>query len=156
LLELRGKREQMQQAVRNASQRLTALKYTQPLTLAQVQDSLDRGTVLLSYMVGADRTFLFAVKSSADRGEDAGLRVLTIASGRQALRSKIDSYRDLMEKPAASTSTKLMEKGRELYELLVRPADDWLQGSERVLVSPDGPLHLLTFTTLVTRDGKYV
>nr|MDP9121254.1 CHAT domain-containing protein [Acidobacteriota bacterium] len=54
---------------------------------------------------------------------------------------------------------------RRLYRLLVRPAEPWLARAERVLIVPDGPLHLLPFAALLRdeaaaeparREGRYL
>ena len=40
---------------------------------------------------------------------------------------------------------KMLRTKGELYEALLRPAEGLMAESERVLLSPDGPLHTLPF-----------
>jgi CHAT domain-containing protein len=47
----------------------------------------------------------------------------------------------------------LLVQGQKLYELLIAPAAPWIEGADRLLISPDGPLHTLPFAALV-RPGE--
>src|SRR5262249_50446813 len=47
----------------------------------------------------------------------------------------------------------LLVEGRKLYDLLIAPAAPWIAGADRLLISPDGPLHTLPFAALI-RPGK--
>ena len=95
--ELREKRNQVIESVRAASPRLAALQYPQALTLAQVQQTLDAGTVVLSYQVGADASRLFVVRRSSAAGKES-LTVHTIAIGEAGLREQVTAFRRLIER----------------------------------------------------------
>jgi CHAT domain-containing protein len=41
------------------------------------------------------------------------------------------------------------DRGRRLYDLLVRPAEVQVERCQRLLILPDGPLHSLPFAALV-------
>ena len=155
LRDLRDRREDLKSSLRKASPSLASLQYPQPLTLAQVENTLDPGTVLLSYVVGPSETLLFVVRSNADRKATGNVAVFHIKVERGALQSRIAEFRELVQSPVATTRTKLMQRGRELYALLVAPADAPIRESDRVLISPDGPLHVLPFGVLVAGNGEY-
>jgi CHAT domain-containing protein len=45
---------------------------------------------------------------------------------------------------------------RRLYERLVEPAEKWIEPGDRIVLVPDGPLHLLPFAALIRKDGRYL
>jgi CHAT domain-containing protein len=47
-----------------------------------------------------------------------------------------------------------VEQGRALYETLVDPVASVLEKAERILIVPDGPLHVLPFAALVSSQGE--
>lgn len=149
--DLRERRSQIIESVRSASPRLAALQYPQPLDLTGVQQALDRGTVLLSYQVGADVSRLFVVRPSSG-GSQVGLDVHTIAVGEARLRQHVADLRRLIERDAEGRSgaePAFVEAARRLYDLLVAPAAAAIGAAERLLIATDGPLHSLPFAALV-------
>jgi len=111
--------------------------------------SLDPTTVLLSYWVSDERTFLFVLTRN-----DA-LRVHVVRVDQNYLREQIGRFRSLINAvdsgPVVGVlrNQEIMRRGRELYQLLVFPAEDQIEAAERVLILPDGPLHYLPFGALV-------
>jgi CHAT domain-containing protein len=109
-----------------------------------VRAFLDPGTVLLSYSVQEERTFLFVVQPE-------GLAVHTLPAGRDALAAEVAAFRSLIlrgrERPVVEPA--LLVTGDRLYRLLIAPAASAIARSSRVLLSPDGPLHILPFAALV-------
>lgn len=163
LREVRGRQEEVVAAIRKASPRFAALQYPQPLGLAEVRDALDQGTVLLSYSVGVAQTALYVVHPRPTAG--TGLTVVSLPLGEAALRQKVASYRRALAgatgpargvMPLEDGEPEGSDIGRELYDLLVKPAEGLLESAERILISPDGPLHTLPFAALRRGDGRYL
>jgi CHAT domain-containing protein/Tfp pilus assembly protein PilF len=156
LLILRQRQQEIQVDIRGRFPRLAAIQYPQPLDFAAVQQALDPGTVLLAYSVGEKETFLFSVSP------DRGLSVKKLAVGEAELRQKVIELRQLLDSVAARSSLgtlrapRLRELSRELYTLLIQPAEASLEAGQRVLVLADGPLHLLPFAALQRSDGEYL
>jgi CHAT domain-containing protein/Tfp pilus assembly protein PilF len=148
LRELRAHQEKIAARVRQASPRAAALQDPQPLDLPGAQSVLDSGTVLLTWSVGRNRSFLLVVPQ---RGK---LEVFPLEIGEQALRQRVGSLLNLLRRPDSDRSV-IFRQGRELYDLLLRPAEARIAGAKRLLVSPDGPLHTLPFAALV-RGGRYL
>ena len=149
--ELREKRNQQVERLRAASPRLAALQYPQPLTLSQVQQSLDRGTVLLSYQVGAATSRLFIVRAPA-AATRANLEVRTLAIDEDTLRQQIAAFRRLIERDAVredGAAPAFIAAARQLYDILIAPAAADVAAADRVLILPDGPLHSLPFAALM-------
>jgi CHAT domain-containing protein/Tfp pilus assembly protein PilF len=160
LRELRDKREEIVQAIRKASPRFASLHYPQPLDLAGAQQSLDAGTLLLAYCVTKEKTFLFVVQPSQGRPlvpRAPPVSVFTLAIGETALREKVAAFRALIQRNLPSelaSAAPLIEAGRELFDTLVTPARSFIAASERVLITPDGPLHTLPFGALVQSSDR--
>jgi CHAT domain-containing protein/tetratricopeptide (TPR) repeat protein len=167
LQSLRDDREELTAKVRQASPRYAALRYPEPLDLAGVRATLDPGTVLLSYSVGKDKTLLFVVRPAADRGGQQGVVVLTLPIGEQRLREEVATFRRAIQRPALVPDAGADVRGirrvqppeldnrlRSLYDLLIRPAERHIASSQRVLISPDGPLHGLPFGALVRKEAN--
>ena len=138
--------------IARTSPHYASLRYPQPLDLAGVRRALDPGTVLLSYAVTDEGTFLFVV---TPEGAGGGVRVIPVPIVRRALGDEVAVFRSLLlrgrEDPEVEPA--LLAQGRKLYGLLIAPAAPWIAPAGRVLVSPDGPLHTLPFAALVRPGG---
>jgi CHAT domain-containing protein/Tfp pilus assembly protein PilF len=157
LRELRDQRESIALRIRKASPRFASLHYPQPLNISAAQRSLDAGTVLLTYCVTKEKTFLFVVQPSVRalvRSAPA-VSVFTLPIGETALREKVAAFRSLVQRSSVSIEP-LISAGQELYQTLVAPAGALVAASERVVISPDGPLHTLPFGALVHPSDRSV
>jgi CHAT domain-containing protein/Tfp pilus assembly protein PilF len=150
LRELRVQRERIRQQLRKLSPRLAGLRDPEPLDFAGIRRQLDPGTLLLAYAAGEARSHLFVVRAEADAG-DHEPRVFELPVGEAELRQKVEAFRKWIEiRPAGPTAReRLRELGQSLYERLVRPAEELIGPARRVLICPDGPLHVLPFGALI-------
>lgn len=135
--------------IRRASAKLAALKYPQPLDLKGAQALLDADTMLLAYYVSDDETYLFTVTKT-------DLKVFTLGVGEEKLNSIVMAFRNSIsvKRPAMNDPSSLREareQGKKLYDLLIRPAQERVMQARRILICPDGPLHVLPFAALVSR-----
>jgi len=144
--EARDRRDALIERVRIESPRLAALRYPVPLDLAATRALLEPGTVLLAYAVGPERTILFVVESQARPG--LGLSVYTIPRGEASLRLAVESFRRQIERGPAGDRPRLDREAADLQALLMGPAEPQLATAARILISTDGPLHLLPFAAL--------
>jgi CHAT domain-containing protein/tetratricopeptide (TPR) repeat protein len=151
LRELRVRQEEIAAKILQASPRTAALQDPRPFDLAGARAILDPGTVFLAWSIGRERSFLFVVHPA---GRQPGLEVFPLAVGDQALQDRVKAFRNLVQN-AGSDQAALSRSARELYDSLLRPAEPWLAAAQRILVSPDGPLHILPFAALV-RDGRWL
>jgi CHAT domain-containing protein/Tfp pilus assembly protein PilF len=152
LREIHNQQEEIATRIRAASPRLASLQYPQPLDLAGVRAALDPGTVLLAYTVGASQSFLFVVKPATDGS--SGLSVFPLGAAEKSLREKVGAFRNVIVRNRAADQAALSQEGSQLYDLLVRPAESLIAGSQRLLISPDGPLHTLPFAALVRNEVR--
>ena len=140
--------------IRTQAPDFAARRSPRPYALSAVRGTLDPGTVLLSYSVGDERTVLFAVTP-----ED-GLLVETLPVGAEELRHRITDFREVILRalPGDRTGARrsLESLGRDLYRLLLAPVEELVARGERVLVLPDGALHVLPWAALVRDSGRYL
>ena len=123
---------------------------TPPLSLAEVQAHVvgKPGHALLAYLVTEDELLLWVVRS-----DDVWLSRLPV--GEEALRGAVDRVTALFCRDEAISPMQLLALSpralRELTRDLLDPALPRLEGVERLLIVPSGPLHGLPFEMLVLR-----
>jgi CHAT domain-containing protein/tetratricopeptide (TPR) repeat protein len=138
-----ARRAEVERGIRAASPRLAALQYPEPLDLPAVRSVLDPGTVLLSYSIGDEKSYVFAVGPGLD---DFTARPLAV--NRPTLRAEVDRLRSLVAGGGSLQKKRLDAQGQELSRLLLAPVANAIAGAERILILPDGPLHVLPFAAL--------
>ena len=81
--------------------------------------------------------------------------------GRLQVRGRDLGPVDAYEAPVAALRTAILDiadvspPASALYDALLAPFDDWLARSERLIISPAGPLHVMPFDVL-QKDGRFV
>jgi CHAT domain-containing protein/tetratricopeptide (TPR) repeat protein len=143
LVEARRAQGETRSRIRAASARLTALEYPEPLDLQAVRQVLDPGTLLLSYVIGDARSYLFAVGPGPD-----DFRVAPLDTDRKRLREMAGAFRDLLQQESPLRRGALRLSSRRLSALLIAPVAPAIARADRIVVVPDGPLHLLPFGAL--------
>lgn len=125
--------------IRERSPGFTALTRPQPLSIAEIQALLDPQTILLSYALGATRSFLWAVTPDVvESFELPGRAVLETAARR--VHERWSSF-EIETRSAAA------EEAAALGRLLLGPVADRL-GRKRVAVVADGALAYIPFGAL--------
>ncbi len=148
LIGLRQEYEDVIEETRKSSPRLASLRAPNPLVLAEVQQMLDPDTVMLSYCVTKDKTFLFIVRKRE------GLAVHTIEKGEPYFRDRVRELQRVIRDPGSRVAGRLL-KGLciELFNELIAPAKDQIEDSQWLVILPDGPLHKLPFNLLLEERG---
>lgn len=131
---------------------LSILQHPDPLGLEGVRQALDPGTALLFYAVGQEQTLLFVVKPEGQGA--AGFAAFSLPVNGKDLEERVDTFRDTLINDRFNSQT-LNAQARRLYSDLLQPAEAFLEGIQRFLIVPDGPLHTLPFAALV-RQGQYL
>lgn len=139
--------EDITEKIIKTSPKLGALRYPQPLNLKAAHQTLDSGTVMLSYSVAETQTFLFIL----DRDEDLQVKTLDIKA--EELREDVEKILKLQKRSTGAYMEPFLQAGQRLYQTLIQPAEESIAKSERVLIIPDGPLHLLPFALLPRKIG---
>jgi CHAT domain-containing protein len=153
LRDLGAEREQMVDSLRKSSPRYAALRYPHPLSVRETRDTLDPGTILASFAVCNDRTVLFVIQPT---GVEPGLSIFFLPIGEKALRSQVQEFLKLIMERRTARDSLFTVRARDLYDELLRPADSLLSSGDRLMIIPDGPLHLLPFQALMRSSSEYL
>mgnify|MGYP001813417890 CR=1 FL=1 len=116
--------------------------------LEALQRRLGDDTALVEYLVGERNTVMLIVT-----GDALGAHLLP---GSDELRILIEPLRDLMARPGRRDRGRLDRSAADAGKLLLGPAMDRLNGIDRLVVVPDGVLHLLPFEALTIDEVRSV
>ena len=136
--ELENRIEALKTEIRVASPAYAGLKYPQILSLAEARQLIDRRTVCLSYSLGADRSWGFALSRD-------DLEIFSLPSRMEIQREISDYLKIITDKDARG-----IEAGQEIYRMLVAPGI--AKFPYRIIIIPEDILFLLPFETLVTDE----
>jgi CHAT domain-containing protein/tetratricopeptide (TPR) repeat protein len=132
--------------LREASPAFAALTAPEPLEVAAIQGLLDPGTLLLSYFLGEERSFLWVVSRQAVRSIEL--------PPRGALEGLARTAHGLLSDPHPSHWRREAAVLRQLAHLLLEPAAVETEGVTRLAIIGDGALRYLPFGALPRADGE--
>ena len=130
-----------QEQIRRDSPRNGALMQPELLSAREMQQQIvDQDTVLLSYFLGEERSFLWLVSPQAITSAVLPGKAVIEAAARQAHELMSISYQRLRRDAASRAAARLSD-------LILRPVAEQL-GTKRLLVVSDGALHYIPFGAL--------
>ncbi len=135
-------RERLEGQIRREHPHYAAVRDPIPLQVGQIQELLDPRTALLEYSVGEEISYLFVVTRD-------GLRGYPLPPAAE-LAKLVDSFRQAIHEPSRLLYARYVDAAQRLYQILVAPALGSLRDKPHLIVSPDGPLLLLSFEALLT------
>jgi CHAT domain-containing protein len=121
---------------------LSVSSQAQPVSLKEFQSSLPEGELVIEYALAPSRSFALAI--TRDRIAHYDL------NGREQLEAAVESHLATIRDRRDSRP-----ESKALYQLLLQPVA-LLAQSRRVVVIPDGKLHLLAFDSLIDPANRYV
>jgi len=139
-------RERIEWQIQREHPHYAAFRNPAPLSLERIQGMLDDRTALLEYSLGKESSYLFVV--TRDRLE--GFRLPPSSE----IGELVETLRGTLEDPGRRYRSLYIESAYRLYEILLAPAGEMLRGKQHLIVSPDGPLLLLSFEALLTSPGR--
>jgi CHAT domain-containing protein/Tfp pilus assembly protein PilF len=151
--ELLSQQKQLETKIRQSSPKYANLKYPQTLTLPQIQQQLDKDTLLLEYSLGEKRSYLWAVTpNSIDSYELPGRKEIEEAATEfKGLLIKCQEplsrcqYLSPEEKAQALKNTAL--SATKLSKIILGDVADKL-GKKRLVIVADGALLSIPFAAL--------
>jgi CHAT domain-containing protein len=114
----------------------------QPVTLATLVQTLRPDELILEYALGEPRSYCLVI-------DNKGIRAVPLPDAGH-IEARVDAY--LAQLRARRRST---QSAKELYSMLLGSITEVLQKG-RLIVVPDGKLHLLPFDALVDDQDEYV
>jgi tetratricopeptide (TPR) repeat protein len=116
---------------------------TQPAPLKIVQDDLQQNEVLLEYVLDDPNSFCVSISHH-------GAFVRVLPTGRKEIEKLAQRHIDEIRGKASGA-----EVSKQLYARLLKPIPE-VSGADRILIAPDGILHLLPFEALQDSRGQYL
>jgi CHAT domain-containing protein/tetratricopeptide (TPR) repeat protein len=133
--------EELRTEIRIASPNYAALKFPIPLTLPEIQQKvLDDDTLLLTYSLGTDRSYLWLVSKTEIQSYELPKRSIIEAKAQKF-------YEEQKINPAQYIRFDGPEFGAQLSQILLQPVANKL-GKKRLLIVADGALQYIPFAAL--------
>lgn len=108
-------------------------------------------TALLEYVVTESKTYLFVISKGVSKSA-AEVQVYTLLIKRDELAKQTESLRGQL----AGRDLRFRTPARQLYQLLLKPAQAQLQGKTSLIIVPDDKLWELPFQALLTERNRYI
>jgi len=112
------------------------------LKIEELRTLVNNNTALLEYVVTDEKVFLFVVS-----GAMLDVKVYTLSTPRNEIAEKIASFRHSIDNALAA---------RELYDILLKPAESQITQRSKLVIVPDGALWDVPFEALQSSDNRYV
>lgn len=142
--QLTKKYRELQSEIRDQSPRYETLTKSQPLTLEEIQKELRDGTLLLEYLLGPDKSYLWVIDGNSFVAHELPPRA-TIEKAAD------DVYQLIKTRPTADGLSEFNQRYAQvataLSETLLGKVADRLKG-KRLLIVADGNLHYIPFEAL--------
>ena len=141
--ELRAVRErqvEIRRRVIEASPRLAALRYPEPLRAAEMRRLLPAGTLALAWVLDAQRSTLLAISRE-------GITAYRLDADAEEIQKGVETLRKAIER--SSTRKDVRDRlASDLSRKLFGGAARSLESAGRLVIFPDGPLWMLPFAML--------
>ncbi|MGB3642286.1 MAG: CHAT domain-containing tetratricopeptide repeat protein [Rivularia sp. (in: cyanobacteria)] len=144
---------QLKTKIKQSNPKYAALKYPEPLNLNQIQQQLDKDTVLLQYSLGKKRSYLWTVTPNSLDSHELPKReqIETAASKFKELLKKCEkspiNCQDLSAEQKAKDFQEITQAATELSNLIFAPVSKKL-GKKRLVIVADGALLEIPFAAL--------
>jgi len=146
-------RKELETKIRTSSPKYAALQYPQPLKLPQIQQQLDKDSLLLEYSLGEKHSYLWAVTpNSIDTYELPPRKEIEDAATefRKALikcQKLVSGCQDLSAEKKAQALKNTALSASKLSKIILAPVADKL-GQKRLVIVADGALQTIPFAAL--------
>ncbi|HEX5084038.1 MAG TPA: tetratricopeptide repeat protein [Blastocatellia bacterium] len=128
-----------------------------PFDAARAAALLTRAdTALLDFVETDEGVYLFAFTKSAGRARAprpaTPLKIYILGADRGDLNARAAKFQEAI----ANRSDDAQRQARELYDLLLKPAQEQLASQKHLVIAPDAVTWNLPFQALQTEDGHYL
>ncbi len=138
----------LEETIRRQAPRYGEIVYPMPATAQEVQDTLARGEVLLEYFLGEQASWLWTV----DR---ARVTVQTLPPAREISPLVNNLLEAVASRVAGLDGGRRLERASRALAKLLLP-DAGTAGAKRLILVPDGSLHLVPFGLLPIENGLLI
>ncbi|MHB2016333.1 MAG: CHAT domain-containing protein [Candidatus Xenobia bacterium] len=144
--EMRSELRKQQAAAEANHPEYSPMRFIRTIPYAEVQRTVEKGTVILDYMVGAHHTYVWAINCDT-------ITPFVFPIGReQATQLTMNLLGALRNQESPET---VLEHSKALSDAILGEIFGVLMDAERVLVVPDDVLYQVPFGALTTPDGGF-
>jgi CHAT domain-containing protein len=122
---------------------INLLTVTSPMTLTDIQKGMPEDTQVLQYAVLDDRLLIWVVTRSGINSEAVNIRA-------QQLTEKVRAYLAAASQPPAANNADPSGLAEDLYQVLIAPAEPFLDKKKFLYIVPDKILHYLPYSALAS------
>jgi len=115
---------------------------TPSLTVAEIQERMPDNAQIVQYAVLEDRVIAWVVTRTEVKHKSVSIQI-------SELTDKVSAFLDSVNRRPIDESYK-PDRGSELYDLLIRPIEDYLDESRILVIVPDKILNYLPFIALTS------
>jgi CHAT domain-containing protein len=126
---------------------------------AEIAELMPAGGALLEFVVTDDKTYLFILTGGGGNAggkhassPPARCMIHSIAIGAEELNNRVEK----LNQRIANSDGVVQPLARELYDLLLKPSQEALNGRTTLVIVPDRYLWTLPFQALQLNDGRYL
>ncbi len=123
---------------------LSSFVAVDPLTQREIRQMLDENVGLLSYMLTQDKLYIWLLRRR-------GASFYEVSVGEQEIETAVKQFRGSVQRLEP-----VDDELKQLYALLIKPAERDLGGVDYLGIIPDGALHFLSFAALRDDQGYLV
>lgn len=127
---------------KNKAHDLNAPIVTAPLTVAEIQQRMPRGSQIVQYAVLDDKVIIWVVTQTKIEHEEVAIKAPVLAE-------KVNAFLNDVDQPPA-TGSYVSDRGSELYRTLIQPIQHHLDNRALLLIVPDKILNYLPFAALTS------
>ena len=122
---------------------------TQPLSLADIRRRLPANAQILQYAVLSDKVLIWILSNTQFTAVEKKI-------SQRDLEKAVNDYLQFIETPTAR-GDEIQSRAKELYDILIRPAESLLDRNKAIYLIPDKILTALPFGTLISpTSGKFL
>jgi len=119
------------------------------LTLTEIQSRLSLNAQILQYAVLNDKVLIWVISKEK-------FTAVKIEIGQRELQQRVLDYVRVVEDPTEAPE-KIQNAGKEMFEILIKPAENLIDKNKSVYLVPDKFLGFLPFGTLVSpTSGRFL
>ncbi|MDQ3818242.1 MAG: CHAT domain-containing protein [Acidobacteriota bacterium] len=128
----------------------SARQVARPAGLAEIQTRMPEEAQIVQYSVLENRTLIWVVSKSQTLSFEQPI-------GSKELRDRVSNYLQLISDTPANNEEEVGRAAEDLYDLLIKPLEPFLDRGKQLCIVPDKVLSYLPFAALVSRSsGKYL
>lgn len=122
---------------------------SRPLTLEEVQRRLPDQAQILQYAVLERRLLVWVISKNKTS-------VVATEISRRELTEKVSAYVEAISGPSEPDREEMLRRAKELFAILIGPAEPLLDRGKETCIIPDKALSYLPFTALMSPSGRYL